>query len=68
MYHDLLTSHHGDLKSKGYLYPYPSVLLLTVEYFAIDHVRCECTPIFHLQAIPVSPHSLIKRITNIYGT
>ena len=43
-------------------------LLLTAECSAHDHVRCECTPIFHLYAITVSPHSLVKRITNSYGT
>ena len=26
-----------------------------------------CTPTSHLYAIPVSPHSLVKRITNLYG-
>ena len=42
-------------------------LLLTVEYSAHDHVRYECTPTFHLHAIIVSSHSLVKRTINLYG-
>ena len=43
-------------------------LLLTTEYSAHDHVRCKYTPIFHLYTITVSLYSLVKRITNSYGT
>ena len=43
-------------------------LLLAAEYSAHGHVRCECSPIFHLHAIKVSPYFLVKRITNSYDT
>ena len=43
-------------------------LLLIAECSAHSHVRCECTPTFYLHAITISPHSLIKRIKNSYGT
>ena len=42
-------------------------LSLTAEHSTHDHVRYECTPTFHLHAIIVSPHSLIKRTTNSYA-
>ena len=43
-------------------------LLLTAECSVYGHVRCECTLTFHLYAITVSPHSLVKRTTNSYST
>ena len=66
-YSKLLTSHHDSLKSKGHLYPYPFVSFSLVEECSIvSHVQYSITYI-HLYAILVSPHSLIKRTTNLYN-
>ena len=43
-------------------------LLLIVEYSAHGHIRYEYTSTFYLHVITVSPHSLVKRTTNSYGT
>ena len=43
-------------------------LSLTVECSTVGYVPWWCTPISHLHAIPVSPHYLITKTINAYGT
>ena len=67
-YSELLASHHGDLISEGHLYPCPSQATLTVECSIVNHIQWWCTLISHLHTVPVSPHYLFTRTTNVYGT
>ena len=46
----------------------PSEIFSTAEYSGAGHVQWRCILTSHLYAIPVSPHSLVKRTTNPYGT
>ena len=66
---ELLASHYGDLRTEGYLCPYTSRAALDSRVFN-RWVTCSVTisPTSHLYAIPVSPYSLVKRTTNLYGT
>ena len=66
---ELLASHRGSLRSEGHLYPYPiGANLDSRNSSGVGHVQCRCTITSHLYAIPVSPHSLVMRTTNPYGT
>ena len=67
-HNELLVSHHGDLRSEGYLYPYPFGVTLDSRVLQSWSHSVKCTLIFYLHAIPASLCFLIKRITNLYGT
>ena len=62
---ELLASHRGGLRSEGYLYPYSiEANLDSRNSFGVSHIQYRYTLTSHLYAIPVSPHSLVKRTTN----
>ena len=65
---ELLASHRGGLRSEGYLYSYSiRVNLDSRNSSGVGHVQYKCTFTSHLYAIPMSPHSLVKRTTTLYG-
>ena len=51
-HNELLASHHGDLRSEGYLYPYPFRVILDSRVLQSWSRSVKHTPIFHLHAIP----------------
>ena len=61
-------------KSSSYYTNFKIIFLGKFCYFrkegssGVGHVQCRCTLTSHQYAIPVSSHSLVKRITNPYGT
>ena len=64
---ELLVSHHGDLRSEGYLYPYPLWATLDSRVLHSWSYSVRYTHTSHLYTIPVSSYSLVKRTTNSYG-
>ena len=67
-YSELFVSHRGDLKSKGYLYPYPSRDTLDSRILHNWSFSVWMYSYILPHAIPVSLYSLVKKITNPYGT
>ena len=64
----LLASHYGDLRFERHLRPYTSWAALNSRTSVGESsVQWWCISISYLYAIPVSPYSLVKRITNPYG-
>ena len=68
-YSEFLASHYGDLRSERYSYSYVSRAAFDSRMLASESlIQWRCILTSHLYAIPVSPHSLVKRTTNPYGT
>ena len=65
---ELLVSYSDDLRSERYYAHTICELPLTVECSTSkSFVQWQCTPTSHLYIIPVSSHSLVMRITNLYS-
>ena len=64
---ELFASHHGDLRSERYLYPYPLQATFDSRVLHSWSRLVRCTSTSHLYVISVSPHFLVKRTTNPYG-
>ena len=66
-YSELLASHRDNLRSEGYLYLYLSQATLDSKVLSNWLCSVRYTPTSYLYTILLSPHSLVKRTTNIYG-
>ena len=66
-YSELFASHHDDLRSEGYLCPYPSRAILDSRVLQKWSHSVKCTHTNHPYAILMLSYALVKRTTNQYN-